>query len=115
MDTSSDKRKVIAIGAGVAILALIMMGIVVAKVVRLSNVIEERSERAIGVLERTEKRVDEVLDVIKPLAKETVLKGVETISEIDAKDLGKGAQEGIKKVGGAARDRAVEYFKGRKD
>src|SRR5947209_1965583 len=71
----------------------------------------QRLERAVQVSERLEAKIELVLKAAAPLGKAAVDRGVEAINEVDAKKLGHDAADGLRDVGRAVRDRALDRLR----
>lgn len=84
-----------------------LVGIVsVAAVVALDKI-----ERAVAVIERVEKRFQDVGDGVRPLGRAALEKGQAAVDRLDAAGMTDAAQDGVKEVGRAAKDRALEFLK----
>ena len=91
--------------------------IIVAAVVALAGaaiifgvLVLQRLERMTQVAERTEEKLDRIIEATAPLGKEAVARGVDALREVDTEQLGKSATEGIKEIGAAGKKRLLEYL-----
>ena len=67
-------------------------------------------ERLVMVAERTEQKVDRMIEAMAPLGKATVEKGAAMIESVDHEDMAKSAEKNIKEVGTAAKQHMMDYM-----
>ncbi|TWT29832.1 hypothetical protein [Blastopirellula retiformator] len=67
-------------------------------------------ERVVGAAERTEGKLDRIIEATAPLGKAAVEKGTLVLENIDEKDLGESATRGIKEIGMSAKDKLSEVI-----
>ena len=70
----------------------------------------QKVERMTAVAESVNGKLDTIMTAGAPLGHAAVEKGVETLKGVDAGDLSKGATQGIKDVGAAAKAKAMELL-----
>jgi len=85
------------------------------RAVLVAEEIEPKVERAVQVTERLEARVQELTDEIQPVLVAGALKAVESITEIDASQIGQRATQETEGVVGAAADRLREAIDRRRE
>ncbi|MDB5293453.1 MAG: hypothetical protein JWL69_4694 [Phycisphaerales bacterium] len=74
----------------------------------------QKLERIAQVTERMDARLGQAMEAAAPVGHAAVEKGVQALNEVDAKDLGKSATNGVKQIGAAAKERALELMKSSK-
>lgn len=70
----------------------------------------ELGNRVVVVLERTDKRVEDLQKTIAPLGKAAVEKSVEAVKSMDHKAIGEGLQKGTSEVGDSLKERAKRFL-----
>lgn len=70
-------------------------------------------DRVVTVVENVNAKVDRVAAAAAPLGKAAVEKGVAVLGAVDTADLGKSATDGVKEIGRAAKNKAIEAIKQR--
>ena len=71
---------------------------------RLAIVAEDSAE----VLENLDRKADEIFEGLRPVGKEAITKGVETLKNVDGKQVGKSLTDAIKKKLEGAKKRGVK-------
>jgi len=101
-----DKKNqsVVVISAVVAVVAIIVFGIV----------ITQKLERVVQVAERTEDKLNRIMEAASPVGKAAVEKGVNVRNNVDEKELADSAEQGVKEVGAVAKDKIVEWINSQK-
>ena len=89
-----------------AILVLLVICVIIMGIIALHKV-----ERMVIVSEHMSRRVDVAMDAAAPVGKAVVEKGADAINRMDAKDLGEKATNGVKEIGGAAKEKALKWLK----
>jgi hypothetical protein len=92
----------------VAIVALLVVAVV------FGVLVLQRLERITQVAERTEGKLDCIIEVAAPVGRAVVEKGTEALSTMDAEALGKSASDGLKELGTAAKVRMLEHLEKKK-
>jgi len=69
-------------------------------------------ERITKVTENLNAKVDRAYEAAAPVGIAAVKKGADAISNMDAKELGDKATGGVKEIGGAAKEKAIQWLKG---
>lgn len=67
-------------------------------------------ERVVGAAERTEEKLDRIIEATAPLGKAAVEKGTLVLENIDDKDLGESATKGIKEIGVTAKEKLSDLI-----
>ncbi|MCC9609078.1 hypothetical protein LOC68_07035 [Blastopirellula sp. JC732] len=67
-------------------------------------------ERVVGAAERTEAKLDRIIEATAPLGKAAVEKGTLVLENIDEKDMANSASVGIKEIGDAAKKKLTEII-----
>ena len=93
-----------------AFLVLLVVTVIIFGVMAL-----QKMERIVKVSEHMSSRVDQALDAAAPVGKAVVAKGVDAINRMDAKDLSEKATNGVKELGGAAKEKAMQWLKTTKE
>jgi hypothetical protein len=76
----------------------------------------QKLERITQVAERTEAKLDLIIEAAAPVGRAAVEKGAEALSRIDAEELGRSATDSVKEIGAAAKQRLLEHLeKNRED
>lgn len=76
-------------------------------------VVLSKLDRVVGVVENVNAKVDRFAEAAAPLGKAAVDRGVDALEHLDTEDLGKSATEGVKEIGRAAKDKAIEAIRKR--
>lgn len=74
----------------------------------------DRLERIANVAERTELKLDRIIEAGAPLGRVAVKKGTAALENVDADDLGKSTTNGLKEIGSAAKKRLIEHIEKKK-
>lgn len=67
-------------------------------------------ERVVGAAERTEAKLDRIIEATAPLGKAAVEKGTLVLENIDETDMANSASSGIKEIGNAAKKKLTEMI-----
>jgi hypothetical protein len=71
----------------------------------------KKLERIAQVTERMDARLGHAMDAAAPVGHAAVEKGVQALNQVDANELGKSATSGVKQIGAAAKERALDLLK----
>ena len=101
-----DKKNqnILVTSAVVAVVAIIVFGIV----------ITQKLERVVQVAERTENKLNGIIEAASPVGKAAVEKGVNVLNNVDEQELADSAEQGVKEVGAVAKDKIVEWINSQK-
>ena len=91
------------------IIVLSVVALVVAAVV-FGVVALDRLERITKVAERTEAKLDRIVELAAPVGHAAIQKGAGALEEIDAEELAHSAEEGLKEIGSTAKRTLIEYL-----
>ncbi len=91
------------------------VGVLVVATVAFGLMAISRLERITQVAERTEAKLDKILEAAAPVGRAAVEKGVDAVNNIDAEDLGRSTTKGIKDIGAAAKSRLIEELEKRQE
>ena len=93
-------QKIIVISVVVLAVGAVVFGVLVL----------DRLERITQVAERTEVKLDRIVEAAAPVGQAALTKGAEALGKMDAEDLGKSATDGLKELGSAAKQRLIEHL-----
>jgi hypothetical protein len=68
-------------------------------------------DRVVVVVENVNAKVDRFAEAAAPIGKAAIEKGVKAIDAVDTEDLGKSATEGVKEIGRAAKQKAIDAIR----
>ncbi len=91
------------------IIAISVVALVVAAVV-FGLLALERLERITQVAERTEAKLDRIIEVAAPVGQAAIQKGADALNEIDSEELAHSASEGLKEIGSAAKKSLIKHL-----
>lgn len=100
-----EQVKLLRVMCGLLVAIALILG--VACVVALRKI-----ERITKVTEDLNAKVDRAYKAAAPVGMAAVKKGADAINNMDAKELGDKATDGVKEIGGAAKEKALEWLKG---
>lgn len=93
----------------VALAVIFVIGAAVFAVIAL-----QKLDRVVVVVENVNAKVDRVAEAAAPLGKAAVEKGVDALDAMDTDDLGRSATDGVKEIGRAAKQRAIDALNQRR-
>jgi hypothetical protein len=101
-----DKKnqQILVISAVVAVISVIVIGMIVV----------QKLERVVQVAERTEDKLNRIIEAASPVGKAAVEKGVSVLNNVDEKELADSAEQGVKEVGAVAKDKLLKWIDAQK-
>ena len=106
METQLNEQvKLLRMICGLLVAIVVVLGIF--SVLALTKI-----ERITKVTENLNAKVDGAYEAAAPVGIAAVKKGADAINKMDAKELGDKATGGVKEIGGAAKERAIQWLKG---
>ena len=101
-----DKKnqQILVISAVVAVISVIVIG----------TIVVQKLERVVQVAERTEDKLNRIMEAASPVGKAAVEKGVNVLNNVDEKELADSAEQGVKEVGAVAKDKILEWIDSQK-
>ena len=93
-----------------ASLPLALAVVLVVATIGFGFLVVEKLERITQAAERTEAKLDRIIEATAPVGRAAVEKGAEALRKMDADDLGKSAAQGLKDLADAAKKRLIEHL-----
>src|SRR5215471_17874661 len=90
---------------------VVLAGLAVAGAAVFAVLVLQKLDRVVTVAENLNEKVDRAVAAAAPLGKAAVEKGVATLDSVDTEDLGKSGTEGVKEIGRAAKEKALEFIR----
>ena len=90
----------------IALLLVVLVGAAIA----FGLLVIDRLERITQVAERTEAKLDKIVEVATPVGRAAIEKGAATIEEIDTEELVNSAEAGLKEIGAAAKKSLLKHL-----
>ena len=97
-----DKRhqQILVYSAVAGLISMIVLGVVVI----------QKLERVVQVAERTEQKLNGIIEAASPVGRAAVEKGVGVLNSVDEGELARSAEESVKAVGAAAQSKLLEWM-----
>lgn len=74
----------------------------------------QKLDRVVAVVDNVNAKIERAFAAAAPLGTTAVEKGVQALEKVDTDDLGRSATDGVKEIGRAAKQRAIEALKQRR-
>lgn len=97
-----DKKnqQILVVSAIIMVVAIIVFGVLVLG----------KLERVVQVAERSERKLDRIIEAATPVGMAAVEKGVGMMESMDEEDLARSAEAGVKEVGALAKDKLLKWM-----
>ena len=96
----NTKQSILVGSSVIAVLAVVIIGVMAT----------QKLERVAMVAERTEAKLDRVIEAAAPLGEAAVEKGVNMVKNVDEQELAQSAEKGIKDIGDAAKGKVMKWI-----
>jgi hypothetical protein len=97
----NDTKQNIIVGAAIVIaFAVVIFGLLVL----------QKLERTVQVAERTEEKLNRIMEATAPLGDLAIEKGSEIVTNLDDEELARSAEEGIREIGTATKSKLIEWI-----
>ena len=95
------KNQIILVGAAV---------ITVAAIIAFGSTVVVKLERVVQVAERSEQKLDRIIEAASPLGQAALEKGVSVMQSVDEQELAESTQDGLQELGAAAKHKLLEWI-----
>lgn len=97
---NKQNQRIVVVSAVVAVVAIIVFGVMITR----------KLERVVQVAERTEDKLNRIVDAASPVGRAAVEKGVSVLDQVDEEELADSAEQGVKEVGTVAKDKILQWI-----
>ena len=89
---------------------VLLLVVLVGAAIAFGVLVLDRLERITQVAERTEEKLDKIVEVAAPVSRAAMQKGAATIEEMDTEELVHSAEAGLKEIGSAAKRTLLKHL-----